>query len=85
MIEVFITNVKQVSQATLLVDKIHQLFVGCKANFDLHDCDNILRVCKENGIVPVVSIINLLEENGFEARVLPDTQPTEKKLHLAIN
>lgn len=78
MIEVFITNVVQDSHAATLVDKIQQQFIGCKANFDLHDCDNILRVCSKNGAVPVLSIINLLKENGFESSVLPDTKPTEK-------
>ncbi len=78
MIEVFITNVIQVSHASMLVEKIHQQFTGCKANFDLHDCDNILRVCSKSGPVPVTSIIDLLKENGFEASVLPDIKPVEK-------
>ena len=43
MIEVFKTNVNSTSAQTLLAElQIH--FPSCKINFDLEDCDRILRV-----------------------------------------
>lgn len=44
MIEVFKTNVQDKHQAEMLLEKIHATFYPCSANFDLEDCDNILRV-----------------------------------------
>lgn len=51
MIEVFKTNVSDSSHAAQLVDLIQECFRGHEANFDLHDCDNILRVKSSSGIV----------------------------------
>ena len=44
MVEVFKTNVKDQGVADKLIDQIHRIFIGYMANFDLEDCDNILRV-----------------------------------------
>ncbi len=72
MIEVFKTNVKKVSHAKMLVDQIHKIFEDHEANFDLEDCDKILRVkCRAGFIQPSV-FISLLNDFGFHAEVLPD-------------
>ena len=72
MVEVFKTNVRDAHYATLLVEQIHNTFANYAANFDLEDCDNILRVeCKEGTIKPSV-IIDFLQSFGFIANVLPD-------------
>jgi hypothetical protein len=69
MVEVFKTNVSDPDHADMLVDQIHSKFADYKANFDLKDCDNILRVdC--HGIIDASLLINLLNENGFHAQVL---------------
>ena len=72
MIEVFKTNVKAHDQADLLIHYIHKRFPGYQANFDLHDCDNILRVKTENEFIQSDSLIKFLEVFGFDAEVLPD-------------
>lgn len=75
MIEVFKTNVQQRSQAKILIDQIHQLFTDYNANFDLDDCDKILRVqCKRGPVEPSI-LIELLHRFGFYAEVLPDIEP----------
>ncbi len=72
MIEVFKTNVEDHRHANMLIDKIHKSFIDHEANFDLEDCDKILRVkCKE-GIVEPALFIHLLYDFGFHAEVLPD-------------
>jgi hypothetical protein len=72
MIEVFKTNVLHRDHANLLVAKIHERFGDYTANFDLDDCDRILRVkCTGDRIRPSV-VIELLKNFGFDAEVLPD-------------
>ena len=72
MIEVFKTNVDNAQDAGRLIDFIHQRFVHYSANFDLQDCDNILRIESCNGEVHIPSVISLLSRYGFAAEVLPD-------------
>ena len=75
MVEVFITDVKDPGEAQLRVERIHAAFTGYKANFDLEDCDRILRVLSATGLVETYRIIGLLKELGCHAEVLPDIIP----------
>ena len=75
MVEVFKTDVQHHDHANMLVDQIHQVFAGYKANFDLDDCDRILRVKNANGSVHPPPVIELLKYHGFSAEVLPDEVP----------
>jgi hypothetical protein len=68
MIEVFKTNVLESSQATELVALLLQHFPGSKINFDLNDCDKVLRVEGENFIPG--KIMTVVKENGFICSVL---------------
>ncbi len=68
MVEVFKTNVRKISQANKLVSLLLQHFPNSKINFDLHDCDKILRVKGENFIAEEVMI--LVKESGFKCKVL---------------
>ena len=72
MIEVFKTDVQDKDQAAMLVDQIHETFDHCCANFDLDDCDKILRVKGITGETDVHQIINLMKRSGCHAEVLPD-------------
>ena len=78
MIEVFKTNVKDHDQANLLLDQIHQMCVDYKANFDLTDCDKILRIKCSAGLVEVTSVITLLNQSGYNAEILPEEDHMEK-------
>ena len=78
MIEVFKTNVTQKDQANRLIDHIHKTFMDYKANFDLEDCDRILRVKAVSGRVQPSQLIGLLNDFGFYAEVLPDEPPIVK-------
>lgn len=44
MIEVFKTDVRNERDVNLLIALIHKTFGEYRANFDLEDCDRILRV-----------------------------------------
>jgi len=75
MVEVFITDVKDHGKAQLLLERIHAAFTGYEANFDLEDCDRILRILSLTGYVETYRVIRLLKELGCHAEVLPDIIP----------
>ncbi|MFA6403269.1 MAG: hypothetical protein WCX31_16845 [Salinivirgaceae bacterium] len=68
MIEVFKTNVEQPEQSEFLINQIRCHVPGGKINFDLEDCDKILRIEAER--ISNETIIGLLNQNGFLAEVL---------------
>jgi hypothetical protein len=68
MIEVFKTNVETTTDADSILDMLSGLFPASKINFDLQDCDNILRV--EGKDFSSDKIVTLLKENGFHCTVL---------------
>jgi hypothetical protein len=68
MVEVFKTNVQGVSQAKKLVALLLEHFPDNRINFDLHDCDKILRIEGEH--FEAQHIIMLVTENGFMCNVL---------------
>ena len=72
MVEVFKTDVRDRDQANSLIDRIHKTFINYKANFDLEDCDRILRVQSSAGSVRVTLLIELSRDLGINAEVLPD-------------
>lgn len=74
-VEVFKTNVVDPERAKCLVDQIEQNFTHCKVNFDLDDCDRILRVVAETNIQSDL-LIDLIKKVGYIAEVLPDTIQT---------
>lgn len=72
MIEVFKTNITCPEKAKQLVEQIHQTFAKYTANFDLSDCDNILRVVYGAADKPSLYFIEWLNTLGCVAEVLPD-------------
>ena len=68
MFEVFKTNVEETIQAKKIVDMLLQRFPGNKINFDLQDCDKILRV--EGKSFCAEQIMTLVIENGFSCNIL---------------
>lgn len=62
MVEVFKTNVQQSDEAKMLVEKLAEHFPAHAINFDLSDCDHILRVqgndIAEEKIIDIVSSFN---------------------------
>jgi len=72
MIEVFKTNVTNKVDAAIIIAHIHQHFTSYVANFDLQDCDHILRIKSVNGRVKATSLIKMVNGFGFHAEVLPE-------------
>ena len=72
MVEVFKTNVKYQEEAEEIISQIRQDFEDYDANFDLDDCDKILRVCSQTKKVEPELIINLVRNAGFNAEILDE-------------
>ena len=68
MVEVFKTNVRGKRQARALLDILSERFPLFRINFDLEDCDNILRVEGDN--VCQEKIAELMARNGYLCDVL---------------
>ena len=68
MIEVFKANVENASDASNIVQVLLQHFPGSRVNFDLQDCDRILRV--EGKDFCVETTLTFMKENGFHCSVL---------------
>jgi hypothetical protein len=68
MIEVFKTNVQEKDRSRMLIQKLTEQFPASKINFDLEDCDKILRV--EGKDFCAHRIIELLKLNGHYCEIL---------------
>ncbi len=68
MIEVFKTNVKKRSQAKEMVAVLLRHFPCSKINFDLHDCDKILRIEGEKFVIE--KVMALVKERGYCCEIL---------------
>ena len=70
-VEVFKTDVANTEHANGLKNLIEISFVNCRVNFDLDDCDRILRIVHD-GILQRDQLLELLRSNGCKAEILPD-------------
>ncbi|SHM01562.1 hypothetical protein [Flavobacterium chilense] len=69
MIEVFKTNVQEVDQSIMIVGKLLEHFPNSAINFDLEDCDKILRIHAAS--ISNYKIIEILNSHGFHCEALP--------------
>jgi hypothetical protein len=68
MVEVFKTNVQKKAQSKMLLSILSEAFPSSKINFDLSDCDRVLRVEGEN--MEALKIMMLVKKHGFACEVL---------------
>ena len=68
MVEIFKTNVDDHSHAQQIVALLSHHFPAFSINFDLHDCDKILRIKGES--IPVDEIVDIVSANGFHCSLL---------------
>ncbi len=68
IVEVFKTNVLKDEQARKLITTLRSHFPQCRINFDLDDCDKILRV--EGRQVPPDKVIEVILSNGYNCEIL---------------
>ncbi len=68
MVEIFKTNVEEQDQARVLLQVLSQQFPLSKINFDLDDCDRILRI--EAEAIPQDIVITLMTSKGYQCCIL---------------
>ena len=68
MVEVFKTNVQKKKQSKMLHCILSEAFPSFKINFDLSDCDKVLRVEGDN--MEALRIMMLVKKHGFACEVL---------------
>ena len=68
MVEVFKTNVQKKAQSKMLLCVLSEAFPSFKINFDLSDCDKVLRVEGDN--METLRIMILVKEYGFTCEIL---------------
>ena len=68
MVEVFKTNVQEVAQSELLIQQLLVHYPNSKINFDLEDCDCILRIAAQ--VITPETVIALLAARGYQCELL---------------
>jgi hypothetical protein len=68
MVEVFKTNVQKKVQSKMLLSILSEAHPSLKINFDLSDCDKVLRVEGDN--MEALTIMILVKEYGFTCEIL---------------
>jgi hypothetical protein len=69
-IEIFKTDVYDRAEADMIIQQLHAAFENYRVNFDLHDCDRILRVENPSGEIAPDPVIKMMEEMGYAAELL---------------
>jgi SAM-dependent methyltransferase len=70
MIVIFKTDIQDQNQADKVYRALKNILPDAKINFDLEDCDKILRI--ENLNVDSSTVVSVLEELGFLGKPMPD-------------
>ncbi len=68
MIEVFKTNVIRKADAAQLIQYLSQELPDCQCNFDLEDCDRILRVDSNEDVS--AKVLTILKQYHFTCQIL---------------
>ena len=69
-VEVFKTNVISKRAAKIILEEIGMNAPHYKCNFDLDDCDRVLRIENTCGNVDNDLVFKILEKNNFQGSIL---------------
>jgi len=72
MVEVFKTNIRTRAQALAIGNFLQDSFGLYVVNFDIDDCDHIMRIRSLSGAVDSDRVCRVVLALGFEANVLAD-------------
>lgn len=70
VVEVFKTNISDAQQSIVLKEKLLLIFPRAKINFDLEDCDKILRI--ESTHIDASKVLEMGTEINIHIEVLND-------------
>ncbi len=68
MVEVFKTNVQEHDHAAELTALFTRCYPGHRINFDLEDCDRVLRI--EGNTFHPGHIVSMMHEHGYECSIM---------------
>ena len=68
MVEVFKTNVEDPAQAAKLVGLLQKRITNSSVNFDLEDCDKVLRI--EGPEISLPLVVGILKDYGYKCQPL---------------
>lgn len=68
-VKIFKTNVESEQMASQLITYLQRIIPDFQINFDLEDCDNILRI--EGNREVSLLVINLLNTKGIDCKPIP--------------
>lgn len=68
---VFKTNITDPSSAETVLDYIRKHIPGSDPSLDLEDCDNVLRIEKQEGELDRQKLMGIIKKQGFEIERLP--------------
>jgi hypothetical protein len=71
-VEVFKTNICNANQSDKVIQMLSERFPEYETNFDLDDCDRILRIETAFEVINNVKIKQLLAGAGYFCQELPD-------------
>ncbi|MGC3946905.1 MAG: hypothetical protein QM762_20710 [Chryseolinea sp.] len=77
MVEVYKTNIRTLAQAQEISNRLQELFAGYMINFDLEDCDRIMRIRSPFNNIDNERVCRIVLTLGFEAIVLSDDATVE--------
>tara|TARA_Y100000815_G_scaffold223362_1_gene210368 strand:- start:492 stop:752 length:261 start_codon:yes stop_codon:yes gene_type:complete len=69
IVEVFKTNVGNQHLAEKIISELNQLYPEYRINFDLEDCDKVLRI-ESNNQINLFEVINYGRDNGFQIELI---------------
>jgi hypothetical protein len=72
MVEIFKTNVKNKRLANSILKKLHARLPSCRFNFDLEDCDRILRAQSTGCPIEVMEIVQIVKENSIKVSLFEE-------------
>jgi len=69
IVEVFKTNVGNQHLAEKILSELNQLYPDYRINFDLEDCDKVLRIESQND-VDILGVLNYMKNNNVHIAVM---------------
>ncbi len=70
MVEVFKTNIQDAQVANFIIGELEKHFPNASINFDLNDCDNILRIEHHENVID--NVLQLFRDLGHFCEILVD-------------
>jgi len=72
MVEIFKTNVNSKKLAEKVLKTLHALLPAYLFNFDLEDCDRILRAQSTAHLMEINRIIEIVKDHGIEINLFEE-------------